>query len=97
MAQVWSRKFYRSKEWQRCREAYIQSVKGLCERCTSPVAGLIVHHKIVLTPQNINDPSVTLNHEHLEYLCLSCHNIVHGNAVTAEGLMFDEEGNVVPR
>jgi 5-methylcytosine-specific restriction enzyme A len=97
MAQLWSRKFYNSKAWKDCREAYIQSVHGLCERCDSPTSGYIVHHKIVLTPQNINEPTITLNHEHLEYLCLICHNHVHGSEATAEGVTFDERGEVVPR
>jgi hypothetical protein len=60
--------------------------------------GLILHHKVLLTPSNINNPNITLNHEHLCYLCLECHNIEHGAkdiGVIREGLMFDMEGNVV--
>lgn len=63
---------------------------------------MIVHHKIVLTPENINDPEVTLNWEYLELLCLDCHNREpHGKEnkedkkTIAEGLYFDEKGNVV--
>ena len=29
----WAKQFYNSKEWQACREAYIASKQGLCERC----------------------------------------------------------------
>jgi hypothetical protein len=102
MAQKFSKNFYQSKLWLDCRESYIASVYGLCERCTikgCTTPGLILHHKILLTPSNINNPDITLNHKHLEYLCLECHNISHGAKdirVIRDGLMFDVEGNVVP-
>ena len=93
MAQDWAKAFYKSGAWQKCRAAYIQSVFGLCERCQRP--GDILHHKELLTPQNINDPNVTLTWENLQYLCQECHNREHGGASTAEGLVFDGEGNLV--
>jgi 5-methylcytosine-specific restriction protein A len=96
MAREFAKKFYNSKQWKKCRSAYIQSVFGLCEKCQRP--GWIVHHKIVLTPENINNPEVTLNWEHLELLCLDCHNREHGKgdkSAMAEGLMFDEYGDLV--
>lgn len=55
-----------------------------------------MHHRIWLTPENINDPSVSLNFDNLELLCQDCHNKEHhGSEVVADGLMFDEEGNLV--
>ena len=33
MARDFSRKFYNSKEWIKCREGYKQSKYGICERC----------------------------------------------------------------
>lgn len=93
MAKEFAKKFYASKAWQKCRAAYIASVFGLCERCGRP--GYIVHHKVTLTPNNINDPDITLNFERLEYLCHDCHNREHGGAVTTEGLRFDSDGNLV--
>ena len=101
MAKPWARKFYDSKRWKSCRKSYISSVHGLCEECLRQgryKPGIIMHHKITLTPDNINDPYVTLSHENLEYLCLECHNIEHySNGVLREGLMFDENGDVVER
>lgn len=91
-----AKQFYKSKDWQRCREAYIASVFGLCERKGCGKPGYIVHHKIKLTPLNINDPNVTLNWDNLQYLCLDCHNREHGGASTVEGLMFDSKGDLVP-
>ena len=93
VAQEWAKAFYKSGAWLKCRAAYILSIFGLCERCQRP--GDIVHHKIKLTPRNINDPAVTLNWENLELLCQDCHNREHGGASTAEGLVFDGEGNLV--
>ncbi|MDF2985724.1 MAG: endonuclease [Eubacterium sp.] len=96
MAQKFSKWFYISKAWLECRAAYIKSVFGLCEICGKP--GYIVHHKNKLTPQNINDPSVTLNWSNLEYVCLDCHNKDKFGEHTGKKkrYIFDGEGNVLP-
>ncbi|MDP4158394.1 MAG: HNH endonuclease [Bacillota bacterium] len=104
MAKEWARPFYRSKAWQQCRIAYIASVYGLCETCAEKgidKPGKILHHTILLTPFNINDPDVTLNWNYLRYECKECHdkNEGHGVAVrveaTRDGLMFDDSGQLV--
>lgn len=72
--------FYRSKAWRQCRESYLQYVNGRCERCLSKglhVPATIVHHKIYLTEDNYNDPSIVFNFENLEALCRDCHNVEH--------------------
>ena len=72
--------FYKSKAWQRCRSEYISKVGGLCERCLARGIvrpGYIVHHKEYISLDNIHDPSVLLNHDNLEYLCMDCHNNEH--------------------
>lgn len=86
--------FYKSKAWQKCRAAYAKSVGGLCEQCLK--AGLvkpgdIVHHKVKLTPDNINDPAVALSWDNLELLCRDCHAKAHG---TARRYKVDEMGRV---
>src|SRR5690625_2061128 len=93
----WARRFYKSKAWQDCRASYIASVYRLCERCTASTPGKIVHHKIWLTPENINDPEISLNHENLEYVCQTCHNKEHhgSSEPVREGLGFDAAGNLV--
>jgi len=71
-----ARQFYMSRAWVKCRKAYAASKGGLCERCWAKgliVPGEEVHHKIRLTPENINDPSIALNHDNLELLCKNCH------------------------
>ena len=87
-------KLYKSRAWLKCRAAYLASKFYVCERCGRPAT--IVHHKRYVTPENVSDPSVTLNPENLEALCLDCHNAEHfGTGVTAQGLAFDGNGNLV--
>lgn len=98
MAKEFAKSFYRSTAWKKCRDGFIKSVFGLCQRCSR--TGYIVHHKIVLTSNNINDPDITLNWDHLEYLCQDCHNKEHhgkDSKPIREGLMFDENGGLVRR
>ena len=77
----YAEKFYKSRTWQRCRRAYVASQGGLCERCRQRgliVPGDTVHHLIHLTPQNINNPSITLDFNNLQLLCRDCHAAMHG-------------------
>lgn len=101
MAQDWAKKFYRSKRWRECRRAYIIKVHGLCDICKSKgeyTPGWIVHHKVYLTESNINDPSISLNHNNLIYVCEKCHNREHfASKVVREDLMFDTDGNLIKR
>jgi 5-methylcytosine-specific restriction endonuclease McrA len=95
MARDFAKAFYNSAAWQHCRDAYIEHVHGLCERCHRP--GWIVHHKCYLSPANIEDPDVTLNFDNLEYLCQDCHNLEHGSVdhkSVKDGLYFDENGDL---
>ena len=77
MAKEFAKAFYRSVAWKKCRAAYIALRiaidGGLCEHCREKL-GYIVDHIIELTPYNINDPAIALNHDNLQYLCLECHN-----------------------
>ena len=99
MAREFSKKFYKSKAWKQCRESYISKVHGLCERCQAKnilKPGYIVHHKTYITPQNINNPMITLNHDSLEYVCLPCHNTIHSgsNSSVRDDVFFDENGDL---
>ncbi len=80
MAKDYAKAFYKSKTWENCRAGYIKYVGGLCERCIANGlynAGVIVHHKIHLTPDNIEIPEITLSYNNLELLCMDCHNKEH--------------------
>ena len=67
--------FYISGVWIDCARAY-RKAHPLCERCMAKreiSTAEEVHHKERLTPENINDPMVTLNWDNLEALCGLCH------------------------
>ena len=79
-----AREFYQSIAWKQTRKAFAQSKGGLCERCLAQgliVPGEIVHHKIHLTPENINDETITLSWDYLELLCRKCHGEEHTRVV----------------
>ena len=97
MAKEYAKGFYTSVAWRQTQAAYMQSKCYLCERCGRPAR--VVHHKIYITPLNINNPDITLNFSNLEALCHECHNNEHkgkGEPI-AEGLKFDEHGDIVPK
>lgn len=90
----WAERFYKSKAWRDCRNAFIIYKHGLCERCGRP--GKIVHHRDYLTPENIHDPNVSLSWDNLELVCQDCHNEEHHETdATGEGLRFDVYGDLI--
>lgn len=101
MAQDWAISFYRSRKWQKCRNAYIQNRilvdGGLCEKCHNN-PGYIVHHKTTLTPENITDPDVCLNHANLMYVCKDCHDLFEGHGFNRHiqpTCVFDSDGQPI--
>ena len=97
MARDFAKGFYNSKAWRRLSASYKKQVHGICERCGE--AGTEVHHKIHLTPSNINDPNITLNRSNLELLCYKCHQNEHyrKKKITQDDVCFDEYGDVIQR
>lgn len=102
MAREFAKSFYHSKQWKKTRDAYAAKRHWLCERCLRLgfySRGEIVHHKVHLTPENINDPSISLSEDNLELLCRDCHAKEHpeiyGSDEPAFRVDFDAEGNVV--
>lgn len=95
--------FYHSKEWLKCRAAYIAQRRaidgGMCESCHEK-PGYIVHHKIELTPENIHDPYIALSFSNLKFDCHECHNAEHGRRpVSIPGrveLSFGPDGQPSP-
>lgn len=72
--------FYKSRRWQACRAAYLRSVGGLCERCLRKGLyrpAVIVHHKVYITPETIDNPDITLSWSNLEAVCRECHEDEH--------------------
>ena len=89
----WAESFYESKNWKKTRKAYMLSMMNLCERCGE--VAKICHHKIWLTPQNINDVNITLSWDNLEALCQDCHNKEHHKKKSTLRYAFDENGNII--
>ena len=101
MAKEFAEAFYRSRAWRRCRSGYIAhrmaTDGGMCEVCHER-PGYIVHHKIILTPQNIGDPKVSLNWDRMSYECKECHDQHEGHGVGRVApavCAFDGSGDVV--
>lgn len=100
MAREFAKPFYNSKQWEKCRQGYIsqrQSIDGgICERCKDSL-GYIVHHKVHITPDNINDPYITLGHDNLSYMCHDCHNREHGgdNSPLRDDVIFNSNGELI--
>ena len=87
MAKEFAKAFYKSAAWLKCRASYIAERVaidgGLCEECGEEL-GYIVHHKVLLTPANINNPEIALNHEHLKYVCKRCHDYEEAHFVNKD-------------
>ena len=97
MAQDFSRRFYNSKAWYNTRNAYFKNRAGLCEVCLSNGLynqGEIVHHKIELTPENIDNPKISLDWNNLQLVCRECHEKLHG-AKQRRRYEIDAAGNVL--
>lgn len=96
MARPFAKAFYHSTEWQRCREAYAQSVHYLCEDCLKRGIyrpGVIVHHIEELTPFNITNPEITLGFNNLRLVCRDCHAKEHSE----KRYWIDEDGKIILR
>lgn len=80
MAKQFSRSFYKSKEWEDCRAAFMANRGYLCEDCLKRgiyTPGKEVHHVEELTPANITNPEKTLAWSNLCLLCHECHRLRH--------------------
>ena len=89
---------YNSIAWKKTRAAYAKSKQNLCEICLSKgiiKPGVIVHHKIHLDPQNVNDPNIALNWENLQLVCRDCHAYIHDRS--QRRYKFDDYGRAITR
>ena len=98
--------FYHSKAWQDVRSYVWDRAHGLCERCAERgevKPADVVHHKVPLSVENVNDPGIALNPDNLIALCNECHTEVHkelgvgamnGRKREQPRVGFDENGNV---
>lgn len=94
MAKAYAESFYNSTTWRKVSKAFMKSKYYICESCGRPAT--ICHHVIHVTPNNINDPNITLNWENMRALCHDCHTKLHmSKPVCAEGLKFDSNGDII--
>ena len=72
--------FYTSREWSEFRRRVILERGQVCEHCGQPILSpydLILHHKIFLTEENVNDYEISLNPLHIQIVHHRCHNEIH--------------------
>lgn len=77
--------FYKSKEWEQFREYVIHKRTADDGFIYDEVTGkpilkkydIILHHKIVLTEQNVNDASISLNEDNIMIVSHKTHNMIH--------------------
>lgn len=103
MARDFAKRFYKSKAWKNTRAAYFRA-HPFCElhlERNEVVPGEIVHHKIHLSPENIDDPAIATSWDNLETVCRDCHAIEHPEIYEKKAQEepqrygFDENGNLV--
>lgn len=95
--QKYAERLYKSKTWQKTREAYAKSAGGLCEVCLKKGLynpGVIVHHIVPITPDNIECPEVTLAFSNLQLVCRDCHAQFHDFDRRKRRYKLDELGRV---
>lgn len=69
----------------------------MCERCFAQgrlTPAKVVHHKIWLNQDNIDDPHIALSYDNFQRLCQDCHAAVHKKEEEMR-VTFDENGNVI--
>ena len=94
MAREFSRKFYASKAWKKCRDFVFDREFGICQDCGKP--GEEVHHEVYLRVENMDNPEITLNPKLLSLLCRDCHYSRHTKRRQSvdDCYYFDEDGNM---
>lgn len=95
-------KFYKSSLWEKTRENALRRDKYLCVKCGRPAE--VVHHKIHLSLENVDNPEISLNIDNLESLCSECHFKEHrgehcrGRIVEEQNpYTFDANGMLIPK
>ena len=91
--------FYKSKVWKDCRKNYFKA-HTLCEECLKQgiiEPGVIVHHRIHISPDNLMDHSVLTNWDNLQTLCRKCHAAAHPEMYREHRYTIHPDGSIAPR
>lgn len=95
MAKPWAKRFYNSRLWREVRRQVLHRDSYTCHDCGGRATE--VHHIVELTPENINDYSVSLNPDNLKSLCYECHvKITQDRTDVPDGYIFNDQGQLVP-
>ena len=96
MAREFAKHIYNSQKWKKLRKYIYEKYHGCCAKCGG-VKNLQVHHKIWLTPSNINDMDIVYGEDNLILLCHDCHALEHLKKPSIEeGFRFNEFGELEP-
>lgn len=72
--------FYNSTRWRKFRATILAERDPVCAECgkiiTNPLDCELDHIK-ELTPENVNDPNISLNPDNVQILCHTCHDKKH--------------------
>ena len=74
------RSFYTSEEWGTLRLLLIAERRNKCQKCGKIIPrsiDIIGHHIIELTPENVQDRTISLNPDNILLVCSDCHNKIH--------------------
>lgn len=103
-------KFYNSKRWRNLERIIYERDEGKCQMCGEHVEMIFittkhggyyrihgaVDHIVELNETNINNPEIAYGENNLQLLCHDCHNTkTFKKPRTAQGLRFDENGDLV--
>lgn len=94
--------FYKSKEWENFRELIIAERLDKNGNTIDEVTGLpiyakydiILHHKIELTMENVNDYSISLNPANIMIVSHKTHNEIHNRFGFYERKVYLVHGNI---
>ena len=74
------RSFYTSDRWQKFRATIIADRGPVCAKCGKIIVNPLdceLDHINELSPENVNDVTVSLNSENIQILCHACHDKKH--------------------
>lgn len=94
--------FYKSDRWRNLiANLKLQRVdeKGqlICEHCGKPILksyDCIGHHKVALTPDNVDDVNIALNPDNIALIHFKCHNAIHDRFNGPHGEIIHEPQKV---
>lgn len=88
--------FYKSKEWQNFRTAYIGERLifdggSRCDYCGAWIDNpddIALHHIVELNPDNVADANIALNPDKIKQVHKTCHNSIHKHAKDKEKRVY---------